>query len=136
MKKKQNNIRVSFVDEPAAMDVTGSMVYVKTDTHNILIDAGLHQSNSKYDDFLVNKRRFKEFKPKDIDYIFVDHSHQDHLGIIPRLYKEGCSAKIIVAENNKQIMYRMLQDSAFIIDRDVELTNMVKIMNLCIRLMT
>ena len=123
MKKKQNNIRVSFVDEPAAMDVTGSMVYVKTDTHNILIDAGLHQSNSKYDDFLVNKRRFKEFKPKDIDYIFVDHSHQDHLGIIPRLYKEGCSAKIIVAENNKQIMYRMLQDSAFIIDRDVELIN-------------
>ena len=88
-----------------------------------MIDAGLHQSNSKYDDFLVNKRRFKEFKPKDIDYIFVDHSHQDHLGIIPRLYKEGCSAKIIVAENNKQIMYRMLQDSAFIIDRDVELIN-------------
>ena len=122
-KKKQYNIRVSFVDEPAAMDVTGSMVYVKTDTHNILIDAGLHQSNSKYDDFLVNKRRFKEFKPKDIDYIFVDHSHQDHLGIIPRLYKEGCSAKIIVAENNKQIMHRMLQDSAFIIDRDVELIN-------------
>ena len=92
MKKKQNNIRVSFVDEPAAMDVTGSMVYVKTDTHNILIDAGLHQSNSKYDDFLVNKRRFKEFKPKDIDYIFISHLHADHVFLSPRLYKEGCSA--------------------------------------------
>lgn len=123
MKKKQNNIKISFVDEPAAMDVTGSMVYVKTDTHNILIDVGLHQSNSKYDDLLVNRRRFKEFKPKDIDYIFIDHSHTDHWGLTPRLYKEGCRAKIIVADNNIGIMHRMIEDSAYIIDRDTELIN-------------
>ena len=123
MKKKQNNIRVSFVDEPAAMDVTGSMVYVKTDTHNILIDAGLHQSNSKYDDFLVNKRRFKEFKPKDIDYIFISHLHADHVFLSPRLYKEGCSAKMIVAQDNYRIMHRMAEDSAYIIERDIELIN-------------
>lgn len=123
MKKKQNNIRVSFVDEPAAMDVTGSMVYVKTDTHNILIDAGLHQSNSKYDDFLVNKRRFKEFKPKDIDYIFISHLHSDHFCILPRLFKENCNAKIITGDHNSGIMHRMLEDSAYIIDRDTELIN-------------
>lgn len=123
MKKKQNNIRVSFVDEPAAMDVTGSMVYVKTDTHNILIDAGLHQSNSKYDDFLVNKRRFKEFKPKDIDYIFISHLHSDHFCILPRLFKENCNAKIITGDHNSGIMHRMLEDSSYIIDRDTELIN-------------
>ena len=123
MKKKQNNIRVSFVDEPAAMDVTGCMVYVETDTHNILIDAGLHQSNSKYDDFLVNKRRFKEFKPKDIDYIFISHCHSDHFCLLPRLFKEGCTAKIIVADGNSGIIHRMLEDSAYIIKRDVELIN-------------
>lgn len=123
MKKKQNNIKISFVDEPAAMDVTGSMIYVKTDAHNILIDAGLHQSNSKYDDLLVNRRRFKEFKSKDIDYIFISHSHTDHWGLVPRLYKEGCTAKIIVADCNANIMHRMIEDSAYIIDRDTELIN-------------
>ena len=62
--KKKNKITISFIDEPASEDVTGSGVLVSTPNYNILLDYGLAQSNDKYEDFLVNNRRTKEFKAK------------------------------------------------------------------------
>ena len=55
------------------MGVTGSMIFIETEDHKILVDAGLHQSNCKYDDFIINKRKYKEFKAKEIDYIFISY---------------------------------------------------------------
>lgn len=86
------------------MGVTGSMVFIETEDHKILVDAGLHQSNSKYDDFIINKRKYKEFKAKEIDYIFISHNHSDHFCLLPKLYKEGCRAKIIVSSGSAGIM--------------------------------
>lgn len=105
------------------MGVTGSMVFIETEDHKILVDAGLHQSNSKYDDFLINKRKYKEFKAKEIDYIFISHNHSDHFCLLPKLYKEGCRAKIIVSSCSAGIMKRMLEDSAYISERDIMLIN-------------
>ena len=85
MKKEKDSIRVSFVDSMSSEDVTGSCIYVKTPHHNILLDCGMRQTNDRYKDFLVNKRRPKEFKPQDIDIIFVSHQHIDHIGLIPKI---------------------------------------------------
>lgn len=122
-KNKRNKIKISFVDEPAASSVTGSMIYIESENHKILVDAGLHQSNNKYEDFLINKRKFKAFKPKDIDYIFITHNHSDHFCLLPKLYNLGCTAKIVVSEKSSNIMNRMLEDSAFILERDIILIN-------------
>ena len=65
MAKKKRDIKVSFVDEPASEGVTGSGVYIETPNHKILLDYGLAQSNDKYEDFLVNRRKPKEFKVKE-----------------------------------------------------------------------
>lgn len=105
------------------MGVTGSMVFIETEDYKILVDAGLHQSNSKYDDFLINKRKYKEFKAKEIDYIFISHNHSDHFCLLPKLYKEGCRAKIIIPSGSAGIMKRMLEDSAYISERDILLIN-------------
>ena len=45
MGKKKKEIRVSFVDEPASDDVTGSGVLIETPNHKLLLDYGLAQSN-------------------------------------------------------------------------------------------
>lgn len=105
------------------MGVTGSMVFIETEDHKILVDAGLHQSNSKYDDFIINKRKYKEFKAKEIDYIFLSHNHSDHFCLLPKLYKEGCRARIIIPSGSAGIMKRMLEDSAYISERDILLIN-------------
>lgn len=121
--KKKEKVTMSFVDSPSAEDVTGSMIYIKTPSHQILVDAGLHQTNDKYKDFLVNNRKFKEFKIKDVDYIFITHNHLDHSMLIPKLIKNGFVGKIIVPENSKNIFQIMANDCAFINGRDIEAIN-------------
>lgn len=121
--KNNNKIKVSFVDSPSSDDVTGSIIYIQTPNHNILVDCGMHQTNDRYEDFLVNSKKFKEFKAKNIDLIFITHAHIDHLGTLPRLYKEGCSGTTIICGNSIQVMADMLMDCAKINERDVQIIN-------------
>ena len=122
-KKKKNSIRVSFVDSPSSEDVTGSLIYIYTENHKILVDCGLYQTNDRYEDFLVNNRKFKEFKPKDIDFVFLTHNHSDHTLLLPRLYKEGCRAATIISTGSKKVLKDMAYDSAYISERDILVIN-------------
>ena len=83
----------------------------------------MHQTNDRYEDYLVNNRKFKEFKAKDIDFVFVTHNHIDHVGLIPKLYRDGFRGATIVSENSKQILKDMILDSAYINERDVLVIN-------------
>lgn len=122
-KKNKDGIRISFVDEPASEDVTGSMLYISTPNHNILVDAGLHQTNDKFEDFLVNNRKLKGFKSKNIDLIFLTHVHADHALLTPKLYKEGCEAATIVSEGTIGALKIMATDCAYINERDILVIN-------------
>lgn len=83
----------------------------------------MHQTNDRYEDYLVNSKKFKEFKSKDIDLIFITHFHIDHIGLLPRLYKEGCQGATIVCGNSIQVLADMLMDCAKINDRDILIIN-------------
>ena len=81
---------------------TGSndVYVVRTDEgKQILLECGLHQSssNSYLDSYRVNTEKFS-FKPSEIDYVFINHAHIDHGGLLPRLVKEGFKGKIILTE--------------------------------------
>ena len=102
-KKKKDGIKVSFVDEPASEDVTGSFVLIETPNHKIGIDYGLVQSNDKYEDFLANNRKTKEFKAKDLDIVFISHLHGDHCLLLPKLYKNGFRGATIVSPGSKGV---------------------------------
>lgn len=99
------------------------MVLVTTPNHKILLDAGLHQTNDRYEDFLVNKRKYKEFKPKDLDFCFITHNHADHFLALPKLYGEGFRGATIVSSGSKQIMKDMGYDCAEINERDILVIN-------------
>ena len=103
--------------------MTGSLIYISTQNHRILVDCGLHQTNDKYKDFLVNNRKYKEFKPKDIDFVFITHNHGDHCLLLPKLYKEGCRAATIISSGSKQVLKDMAIDSALISERDILVIN-------------
>lgn len=72
---------------------------------------------------MVNNRKFKEFKPKDIDFIFITHVHGDHSLLNPKLYKEGCRAATIVSSGSKQVLKDMAYDCAQINERDILVIN-------------
>lgn len=121
--KKKEGIKISFVDSYSAMDVTGSNIFISTPTTKILLDCGLHQSNDKKDDYIINKRKTKEYKPKDLDFIFICHNHADHSLMFPKYYADGFRGACIVPNDAKTIMKDMMLDGAYINERDVEVMN-------------
>ena len=126
MAKSKNKIQINFIGE-AANDVTGSCIHIKTPHKQIILECGLFQScGSTLENYKINNKHF-EFKPKEIDYIFVMHNHADHICLTPKLYKQGCQAQIIAPMGTKQIAEILMMDSARIMDTDaIELTDKFK----------
>ena len=119
MAKSKDKIKISFVG-PAADDVTGSCIWIKTPDRQILLECGLHQScKSTLETYKINTSHF-EFKPKEIDYLFVMHNHADHLCLAPRLYTKGCKGQMIMPEGSERIAEILLRDSANIMKADAE----------------
>lgn len=123
---KKDKIKISFVG-PAANDVTGSCIWIKTPDRQILLECGLYQScGSTLEAYKVNNKHF-EFDPVAIDYFFVMHNHADHLCAAPRLYAKGCDAKMIMPSGSYEIAEILLKDSASILQADaVELSTKFK----------
>jgi metallo-beta-lactamase family protein len=126
MAKSKDRIQINFVGESSS-DVTGSCIHIKTPHRQILLECGLFQScGSTLENYKINNKHF-EFKPKDIDYVFIMHCHADHLCLTPRLYKQGCDAQIIAPNGTKPIAEILLRDSAHIMDADaIELSSKFK----------
>jgi len=57
------------------------------------------------------------------DNIFITHTHADHCLLLPKLYKEGCNAQIIISDGSGQIYKDMAEDCAEINERDVLFIN-------------
>lgn len=113
----KHDIQIRFVGNNST-DVTGSCIWIKTPHRQILLECGLYQAAGKtLDVYNVNNAPF-EFKAKEIDYVFINHTHIDHCGRLPLLYKRGSTAKTIVPEKNTTITEILLRDSAKVSQSD------------------
>ena len=91
-----------------AMSVTGANYLLEYDGLKVLVDCGLFQG-FKYAEEL-NYQKFS-YNPAEIDYVFITHSHTDHIGRLPKLYKDGFRGKIYMVEPTRELMYRALPDN-------------------------
>lgn len=98
--------------------VTGSCFYL-TGQHRILVECGMYQGHGADE---INKRKF-EFDPSVVDCLFLTHSHLDHVGLVPRLVKEGFRGRIITTGVAAEIAQLILYDSAHIQESDAEWHN-------------
>lgn len=115
-KSKKNKIKVSFVGR-ASEQVTGSSFLIETSNKKILVECGFSQGKTLLEDYKNNSQKFK-FKPKELDYVVLLHAHMDHIGNVPRLYKENCEATILLPENSKELYSLMWEDGAHILLKD------------------
>lgn len=119
--KKNTNCNTSangvLLAGKASEEVTGSIYPVYFNNHLILLECGLWQSSKLNTAYQVNTEKFP-FNPREVDYIFLGHAHIDHSGLIPRLYKEGCRARIIMTEDTSRIVKELWYNSSYILNKE------------------
>lgn len=111
-------MKISFFG--AAKEVTGSKHLLEANGKKILLDCGMFQGNRK-----ESKRKNEEllFNPAELDMIVLSHAHIDHTGLLPYMTKNGFRGQIICTYATKDLCQFMLQDSAYIQEREVEFMN-------------
>lgn len=120
MAKKKKGDGITFAGM-SSNEVTGSCYHIQFAGKQILLECGLYQasSNDYLDSYKINSKKFP-FKPSEILYIFVEHCHIDHIGLLPRLIKEGFKGKIILTDKAARIAEALLRNCAFIVADDFD----------------
>ncbi len=101
----------------AARQVTGSNFLLESGGQKILIDCGMHQGGS-----FVEKHNFEPFpyNPKEISAVLVTHPHIDHVGRLPKLYKDGFRGKVYSTPPCRDAAQLLLIDSEHILIQEAE----------------
>ncbi|MCD6320802.1 MBL fold metallo-hydrolase [Candidatus Bipolaricaulota bacterium] len=101
----------------AAQTVTGSCFHVETDGVRFLVDCGMYQGLPELE---ARNRAPFPFDPEGVQRLLLTHGHLDHLGLIPRLVREGFRGRIATTVPTRDIAQIMLLDAARIQEEDEE----------------
>lgn len=101
----------------ASREVTGSKYLLEVNNKNYLIDCGMVQGPEIYE------KQPMPVTAKDIEAVFLTHSHIDHSGMLPALVKDGFKGKIYATKPSKALCKIMLLDSANIQEFEAEWKN-------------
>jgi metallo-beta-lactamase family protein len=101
----------------AAETVTGSKFLLRQGNREVLVDAGLFQGPREW-----RERNWDRFPlPLDnIEAVVITHAHLDHIGYLPRLYRQGFRGPIFLTKTTAELAAIVLEDSARIQVEDAE----------------
>ncbi len=100
-------MRISF--HGATRQVTGSAHLVEVGSRKILLDCGLFESDRFNPE---SPNRHFGFDPAKLDVVVVSHAHNDHIGRLPCLVRQGYQGPIYLTSPTADILNIMLRDSA------------------------
>jgi metallo-beta-lactamase family protein len=107
----------------AVKQVTGSNFLLEVlstssgQTQKILVDCGLHQGGS-----YCERHNWEPFpyNPKEISAVLVTHPHIDHIGRLPKLYKDGFRGKVYSTFPARDFAEFLLLDSEHVLIQEAE----------------
>ncbi|HLT23503.1 MAG TPA: MBL fold metallo-hydrolase [Ignavibacteria bacterium] len=100
--------------------VTGSQHLLEINGKKILLDCGLYQGRRE-EAYQINKNFL--FDPSELHCVVLSHAHIDHSGNLPTLYRKGFNRNVYSTPATRDLCAIMLQDSAFLQEKDVEYVN-------------
>ncbi len=108
----------------AARTVTGSkhLLHINPNT-NVLLDCGMFQGLGRE---TLEFNRHWGFEPRELNYVIVSHAHIDHIGLLPKLVKDGYSGPIFCTPQTIELARILLLDSARIQESDVMHVNKIR----------
>lgn len=101
----------------AARTVTGSKHLL--DIHpgkKILLDCGMFQGMGKG---TMDLNSNWGFDPKTLTHVIISHAHVDHIGLLPKLVKDGYKGNIYCTPQTADLAKILMLDSAHILEGDV-----------------
>jgi len=100
-----------------AKSVTGANYLLDSGDIKILVDCGLYQGSKYSEDF--NYEKFA-YNPAEINFVFLTHSHTDHVGRLPKLFKEGFRGRVIASKPTIDLASKALPDNLNIITEEAK----------------
>ena len=98
----------------ATRQVTGSCYLLEAAGLRIMIDCGMFQER----DLLERNWEPKPVEPARVDWLLLTHAHLDHVGLIPRLVRDGFDGLILATAPTVELAELVLRDSARIQEED------------------
>lgn len=100
-----------------AGSATGANFLLDFGAQKFLVDCGMQQGGEAAHEH--NKQKFA-YDAKSVDGLLVTHAHIDHVGLIPKLYKEGFRGTIYSTQETKELGELLLYDALKIADQNGE----------------
>jgi len=97
--KRKEWIRVSFLG--SGRQVGRSCLLLQTPESRVLLDCGIDVSN---DDDAYPHLEAPEFSMDDLDAVIISHSHLDHTGLVPYLFKMGYRGPVYCTAPTRDVM--------------------------------
>ncbi len=101
----------------ANREVTGSCYHIETEHANIVLDCGMFQGGR----YAEEKNRLDfPFDPAKVTTVILTHAHFDHVGRLPKLYKDGFRGKIYCTAPTSELAMITLRDSVHLMKEEAE----------------
>ncbi|HET6372030.1 MAG TPA: MBL fold metallo-hydrolase [Candidatus Polarisedimenticolia bacterium] len=100
--------------------VTGSRHLLMSGPERVLVDCGMYQG--------LKALRLKNWEPCPFDaeslpFVVLTHTHIDHIGMLPRLVKEGFRGAVICTPATRDLAELLLLDAAHLQEEDADFLN-------------
>jgi len=90
-------------------EVGRSCLLVETAESKVLLDCGIHPgSRNAWDAY--PRLDWADISPRDLDAIMISHSHLDHMGFLPAMYKYGYDGPVYCTEPTLPLMTLLQND--------------------------
>jgi uncharacterized protein len=103
--KKNEWIRISYLG--SGRQVGRSCLFLQTPESRILLDVGVDVADERNAYPILEA---PEFKIEDLDAVIISHSHLDHCGFLPYLFKYGYKGPVYCTKPTRDVMALMLLD--------------------------
>ncbi len=90
-------------------EVGRSCILVETAESKVLLDCGIHPGTRNAWD-AYPRLDWADVSPRDIDAIVISHSHLDHMGFLPAMYKYGYDGPVYCTEPTLPLMALLQND--------------------------
>ena len=100
----------------AAGNVTGSRYLFEDKSTQLLVDCGLYQER----EFQSRNWDPSPLEPSKLEAVLLTHAHLDHIGLLPKLVRDGFKGKIYATDATLEMAEVMLLDSARIQEEDAD----------------